>query len=203
MLKQPRVEAAYFDWAVWVERITVARSLPDPRLTFESDIQDIVMTAMPGFMMNFPAPGKLRAGGEIAAAESQSRYSAFRAQVLESAYEVKRTFYQFYFLTEKTRVNQETLALLADLEKLARAQSEVGKVTLQDVLRAEIEQDRLSTERRPTWKTPGPGGWPSGKRRWVSVLTIPLHPCPKRSNRPRSSLLQTNCSAPFSPPARA
>jgi outer membrane protein TolC len=32
------------------------------------------------------------------------------------------------------------------LEKLARAQNEVGKVTLQDVLRAQIEQDRLRTE---------------------------------------------------------
>src|SRR5262249_8833611 len=32
------------------------------------------------------------------------------------------------------------------LEKLARAQNEVGKVTLQDVLRAQIEQDRLKNE---------------------------------------------------------
>src|SRR5262249_21267218 len=33
-----------------------------------------------------------------------------------------------------------------DLEKLARVQNQVGKVTLQDVLRAQIEQDRLRTE---------------------------------------------------------
>ena len=31
MLNQPRVQAAYFDWAASVERITVERSLPDPR----------------------------------------------------------------------------------------------------------------------------------------------------------------------------
>src|SRR5213079_2698770 len=71
---------------------------------------------------------------------------AFQSTVLESAFEVKRAYYQLYFQAEKIRVNQETLRLLSDLEKLARAQNEVGKVTLQDVLRAQIEQDRLRTE---------------------------------------------------------
>jgi hypothetical protein len=31
MLNQPRVEAAYYDWASAVRRLTVERSLPDPR----------------------------------------------------------------------------------------------------------------------------------------------------------------------------
>jgi len=53
MLNQPSVEAAYFDWAASIERITVERSLPDPQLTFESDITEMVMTVMPGLM---PAP---------------------------------------------------------------------------------------------------------------------------------------------------
>jgi cobalt-zinc-cadmium efflux system outer membrane protein len=43
-------------------------------------------------------------------------------------------------------VTRETLRLVGDLEKLALIQNEVGKVTLQDVLRARIEQDRLTTE---------------------------------------------------------
>src|SRR6185503_20020455 len=38
VLNQPQVEAAYYDWAASVQRITVERSLPDPRLTFQSDI---------------------------------------------------------------------------------------------------------------------------------------------------------------------
>src|SRR5688572_23514216 len=38
ILNQPQVEAAYFDWASSVRRIAVERSLPDPRLTFQSDI---------------------------------------------------------------------------------------------------------------------------------------------------------------------
>jgi outer membrane protein TolC len=146
MLNQPNVEAAYYDWAASVERITTARSFPDPQVTFQMDIQNIVTSIMPGLMGTIPWPEKLRAGAQVASAESQAKYFAFQSTVLESAFEVKRAYYELYFLAEKLRVNRETLQLLSDLEKLARAQNEVGKVTLQDVLRAQIEQERLRTD---------------------------------------------------------
>ena len=146
LLNQPKVEATYFDWLASVERITVERSRPDPQLTFQLDIQDVVTSLMPGLMLNFPGMGKLRAAGELAAAASQGGYYAFKEASLESSYEVKRTYYRLYFLEEKIRVNRANLGLLRELEQLARTQNEVGKATLQDVLRAQIEQSRLNTE---------------------------------------------------------
>jgi outer membrane protein TolC len=146
MLNQPEIEAAYYDWAASIERITSARSLPDPQLTFQMDIQDIVTSVMPGLMMAFPAPGKLHAGAEIASAESQAKFFAFQSATLENAFTVKRAYYQLHFLDERIGVTRQNLRLASDLEKLARAQNEVGKVTLQDVLRAQIEQDQLKTE---------------------------------------------------------
>ncbi len=146
MLSQPQIEAAYFNWLASVERITTERSLPDPRLTFESDIADIVKTVMPGLMQELPGPGKLRARANIASAGSQTRYFAFETAVLQTAFALKRAYYNLWFLDEKIRISQETLVLLGDLERSARAQSEVGKSTLQDVYRAQIEQDRLNTE---------------------------------------------------------
>ena len=146
MLNQPRVEAAYYDWTASVERITQARSLPDPQFTFQMDIQNVVTSLMPGLMGSIPWPEKLQLGARIAAAESGNRYFAFQASVLAGALDVKRAYYQLYFLAEKIRVSRQTLDLLGDLEKLARSQNEVGKVTLQDVLRAQIEQDRLRAE---------------------------------------------------------
>ena len=146
LLNQPKVEAAYFDWVASVERITVQRSLPDPQLTFQMDIQDVVTSLMPGLMMSFPGMGKLRAAGAVAAAASQGGYFTFKSASLQSAYDVKRTYYRLYFLEEKIRVNRENLGLLQELEGLARSQNEVGKATLQDVLRAQIEQARLNNE---------------------------------------------------------
>src|SRR5262249_17182312 len=103
-------------------------------------------SVMPGFMVNFPGAGKLRAAAAIASAESQAKYFTFETAVLETTYEVKRAYYQLHFLEDRIRVNRETLELLSELEKLAQAQNEVGKVTLQDVLRAQIEQNRLKTD---------------------------------------------------------
>jgi outer membrane protein TolC len=146
LLNQPRVEAAYFDWAGSVERITVERSWPDPQLTFESDIADVVMTVMPGFMQMFPGPGKLGAAARVATAESQTKYFALEAAVLQTAFELKRAYYELHLLDERLRIHRQTLGLLNQLERIARAQNEVGNVTLQDVYRAQIEQDQLLTQ---------------------------------------------------------
>ena len=146
MLNQPRVEAAYYDYAAAVQRITVERSLPDPRLTLELDIQDVVTTVMPGLMTDLPWLKKLRIRADVASAESRAKYFAFETAVLQTAFEVKRPYYQLYFLNERLRINAETLALLGQLEQSARVQAEAGKGTLQDVLRAQIEQERLKTE---------------------------------------------------------
>ncbi len=146
LLNSPGVEAAYDDWAASVERITVERSLPDPQITFQSDIADIVETVMPGFLQEFPGPGKLKARARVASAESRAKYFAFESAALQTVFDLKQAYYELYFLDERLRINRETLSLLNDLERVARAQNEVGKGTLQDVLRAQIERDRVRTD---------------------------------------------------------
>lgn len=146
LLNQPRVEAAYFDWVAAVRRITLARSLPDPMLNFESDVSDMVMSLVPGLMQELPGPGKLKWAGNVATAESDARYFAFEAAILEIAYRLKQAYYELHFLDAKLKVNREMFGIVGEIERLARVQSEVGKVTLQDVLRAQIERDRIETE---------------------------------------------------------
>ena len=146
LLNQPQVAAAYADWAASVENITVARSLPDPQLTFELYAGDAVTSLMPGLTADFPGPGKLAARAAVASADSRARYFQFESAALQAAFAVEKSFYPLHFLDAKLRVNRQTLALLASLETLARAQNEVGRATLQDVLRAQIEQEKLKTE---------------------------------------------------------
>jgi outer membrane protein TolC len=146
LLSSPRVAAAYYRWVASVESITVERSLPDPVLSFEADITDVVMTLMPGVMQEFPGPGKLRARGAVATAESGVRWVEFRNSVLEVALELKRSFYARYYVERQVGIHEENLALLGELEAVARARNEAGKVSLQDVLRAQIMRDRVATE---------------------------------------------------------
>lgn len=145
LLNDPRVESAYYAWAASVERITRERSLPDPTLGFQSDISDVVMTLMPGVAQQFPGPGKLKARAEVATAQSEARYLAFEGVVQRTAFDLKRSFYPLHFLDERIRINELNLDLLKDLEEIARARNLAGKVTLQDVLRAQIARDELIT----------------------------------------------------------
>lgn len=142
----PQVIAAYADWAASVENITVARSLPDPKLTFELYAADIVSSLMPGLMAEIPGPGKLSARAVAASAESRAKYFQFATTVQQTAFAVEKSFYPLHFLDAKLAVNRQTMALLTSLEALARTQNEVGQGTLQDVLRAQIEQEKLQTE---------------------------------------------------------
>ena len=144
--RHPQVEAAYYEWLASVEKITRERSLPDPRLTFEADISKMIMAVMPGLMMDFPGPGKLRAAANVATAESGMKYFQFETAVLQVAYGFKKAWYELRLVDERIRVNQEMVTLLQDLEKLAQSRTEVGKGTLQDLLRTQMEKERLQTE---------------------------------------------------------
>jgi outer membrane protein TolC len=144
LLNSPAVESAYDDWAASVERITVERSLPDPKFTFQAYIQDSLTSLMPGLMQELPGPGKLGAAAGVAEAEGRARYFAFETAVLQAAFDFKQAYFNLYFLDERLRLSRQTLGLLAGLETAAGARNTVGRATLQDVYRAQIERDRLA-----------------------------------------------------------
>ena len=146
LLNSPGVAAAYYDWSASVEGITVARSLPDPKLTFQAYIQNVLTSLMPGLAQDFPGPGKLKVAGRVAAAQSQAKYFEFESAVLQAAFDVKSAYYNLYFLDERNRINRETLALLHELERTARARNQAGKAALQDVYRAQMDEDQLATD---------------------------------------------------------
>jgi len=127
MLNNPKVEAEYYAWAASVERITGARSLPDPQITFKADITSMLETVMPGLMIELPGPGKLRAAGDVAAGESRASYCRFEIEVLRTAMALKSAYFRLHFLEDTLRVQRETLSLLADLETQAQQQIAAGK----------------------------------------------------------------------------
>jgi len=146
MLNNPKVEAEYYAWAASVERITGARSLPDPRITFEADITSMLETVMPGLMIDLPGPGKLRAAGNVAAGEARASYFGFETEVLRTAMALKSAYFRLHFLEDTLRAQRETLALLQELESQAQQQVAAGKSGIQDVIRTQIEREQLATQ---------------------------------------------------------
>jgi cobalt-zinc-cadmium efflux system outer membrane protein len=146
LLNQPAVAAAYYDWSASVENITITRSLPDPQLTFQSDIADAVETVMPGFLLEFPGPGKLKARAGVAGAEGQGKYFVFESAVLQAAFNLKTAYFKLGLLAEQLRLKRQTLSLLENQARVLRAQNEAGTASLPDTLRVQGECDRVRIE---------------------------------------------------------
>jgi outer membrane protein TolC len=146
LLNSPTVKAAFYDWSASVEDITIQRSLPDPQLTFQADIANIVMSVMPGFMQEFPGPGKLKARARVAIAESRGKYFAFESASLQTAFNLKRAYYQLGLVEEQIRLKHEMLSLLENQERVFRAQNATGASSLPELLRVQSDADRARNE---------------------------------------------------------
>jgi outer membrane protein TolC len=146
LLNSPSVEASFYDWSASVENITVTRSLPDPQLTFQAYIQNVITSLMPGFAWSIPGPGKLKARAGVAAAQSQGKYFTFESAVLQAAFNLKRAYYQLGLVDEQLRLKRESLSLLEEQERTARAQNAAGVANLADLLRVQNARDRVRTE---------------------------------------------------------
>lgn len=146
LLNSPTVETAYYDWSASVENITVMRSLPDPQITFQSDIADIVTSVMPGFLQQFPGPGKLKARARLAVTESGGKYFAFESAVLQTAFNLKSAYYNLGLLTEQLRLKRETLSLLENQDYVLHAQNVAGAASLPELLRVQSALDSVRNE---------------------------------------------------------
>lgn len=150
MLNNPRVEIAFYDWKAAVETITVARSLPDPMLTLGAELARSVESLSPALMTDpadsWPGPGKLALRADAAYQEALKKRAVFEKELLRTAADVKRAYFQLWVLQEQIRRVQAALGVVDEMEVLARQQLAVGKVTQQDVLRAQMERDRLKVQ---------------------------------------------------------
>ena len=94
-----------------------------------------------------PFPGKLRLRGENALAEARAAghdVDDMRLQLIESA---QIAFSDYYFLDRALAVNEESLQLLRDFRTNAQTRYQVGQVSEQDVLQADVEIGREQDRR--------------------------------------------------------
>ena len=127
LLNHPQVGAAFYDWRAAVEAITPARSLPDPKFTFEANIADTLMTFMPGIMFDLMTPGKRAAMGREAAATSDVAYRTYIATVLRTAADVRKAWIELAYVEEVSRLYTSTISAAEDAVALANADYVTGR----------------------------------------------------------------------------
>jgi len=126
LLRHPQVRAAFQEWRASVEAITPAHALPDPRLTFEADVSNTLMTLMPGIMFDFMGPGKREAMGREAAAGSEVLYRAYLSTLLATAGEVRKAWIDLAYAGEALDLRRKSVALADQSVSVAQADYATG-----------------------------------------------------------------------------
>lgn len=145
---QPNVAAAYYDWQAAVRAIPGARALPDPQLTFQADISNMVMSLMPGLMFDIMAPGKRAAMGAEATASAQVARRAYEAALVDTAAALRRAWIELVYLDETLVLRRERLAELDRALSYAKAEYATGSgmVTLEAQTRLLTQAAQLRSE---------------------------------------------------------
>lgn len=147
----PDIQAAREHVAAACNRIPQARSLPDPTLgtTFfpeevqtAAGAQELVMS----LSQKFPWLGKLAAQADIARWNTSVARAQLAAVELSVVEEVKRAYYELYFIQQAIDITETDRRLLVDLTKIAESRYRTGAVSQQDVLRAQLEVATLDNE---------------------------------------------------------
>jgi outer membrane protein TolC len=126
-------------------------ALDDPMLvdTFQPIDDHSVQTAagrgpnMLSLSQRFPWFGKLRVRGEVAEQETQMALTRLAQAQLKVIEDVHLAYYELYFNQRAIEITEANEELLEDLLKFADARYRTGQTSQQDVLRAQVELDKL------------------------------------------------------------
>jgi len=147
-LKNPQLEGAFNRWKAALEMVSQARTLPDPRFNYGYFIQEVETRVGPqeqrvGLSQMFPWFGKLRLRGEAALEGANAMQQQYEAAKLRLFDEVKQAYYELYYVGRAVGVATENVDLLKQLEEIARSKYESGAAEHGDVIKAQVELDKL------------------------------------------------------------
>lgn len=150
--RNPGVLAARRAVAAQAQVIPQVTALDDPMVTNtfwpipEHSPQYTIMGRMPYALMvsqDVPWFGKLRVRGEVAEQEARMALARLAQSELRVVEEVRLAYYDIYFNQRAIEITLGNRRLLEDLLQIADARYRTGEASQQDVLRAEVELDRL------------------------------------------------------------
>ncbi len=159
-LKNPGLEASYNLWQAALQKVPQAKSLPNPKLSYGVFIREVETRVGPqeqkfGLSQSFPWFGKLRLRGDVAAEAANAAYQKYQSKKLRLFYEVKNTYYEYYYLDRAIAITDDNINLLKHLESVAQAKSKAG-APLSGVIQAQVELGKLDDRSRTLNALRGP-----------------------------------------------
>ncbi|MHC4638457.1 MAG: TolC family protein [Planctomycetota bacterium] len=153
-LNNPGLEAAFNRWKAAIEKIPQVKSLPDPAFNYRYFIEQVetrvgAQKQALGIAQTFPWFGKLELRGDAATDAAEAVRQEYEAAKLKLFFEVKNTYYEYYYLWRTIAILEDNIQLVKNFEIVTRSRYKTATGTHPAVIRAQVElgklEDRLKT----------------------------------------------------------
>jgi outer membrane protein TolC len=152
--RNPEIMAAHERWESAQEIIEAKRAFPDPQFSYTYFVDPIETRVGPqknvfGAKQTFPFYGKRDLMAEVASKEAEALEATYEAVKQEIVRQVKRSFYELFYISKIIDITQEEKEILKRFEHIARTKYATGKGSQQNILKIHVEisqlEDRLLT----------------------------------------------------------
>ncbi len=147
-LHSPALEAAFNRWRAAAEAPTEARSLPDPKLTYQRFIREVETRAGPQrnalqIAQMFPWFGTLDLRARAADQAAQAARQRYEAAKLALFQRVRSAHAEYYYLARAIEIARENAALLSGLEEIVRTRYRHNLAGHPDLIRLQVELGKV------------------------------------------------------------
>jgi cobalt-zinc-cadmium efflux system outer membrane protein len=138
-LHNAELAAGYENWQAAVEQVPQAKTLPNPKLTYQLETQRNPHGQTFGIMQTLPWFGTIEARTEAASLMGQAAQKRYEAQRLKLFSQIKQSYYEYEYLGQQIEIARQNLEWLKYFERVTRAKYATSQIFHPDHLRAEIE----------------------------------------------------------------
>jgi outer membrane protein TolC len=147
----PGLKADFNTYMAAMQKVPQIGTLPDPQFAFGYFIQPIETRNGPqratfGLKQAFPWFGSLGAKRDAASNMANSKYEIFENSKSNLFFEVKTTYYNYYFTEKAIQITKDNIEILRIFKNLSLVKIENGNASIVDELRVELELNDLENE---------------------------------------------------------
>jgi cobalt-zinc-cadmium efflux system outer membrane protein len=144
----PMLRASYDEWRAATFRISPARQMPEPTISYAYFIQTVETRVGPqrhrfSISQSIPWPTKLTAGAEAATLAASSAERRYQAAGLAISRRVATAYWKKWRLRQTRKVLREQLEIIGATAGTARGRLEIGKGAIADVGQIELSRSRV------------------------------------------------------------
>ncbi|MGY0426597.1 MAG: TolC family protein, partial [Polaribacter sp.] len=145
------LKAKFSQYMAAMQKVPQVGALPDPTFAFGYFITPIETKVGPqkaifNLKQSFPWFGLLSAKEDVATEMAKAIYEDFENTKSTIFFEVKTTYYNYYFIEKAIEITKENIKILDVFKRLSLVKIGAGKASIVDELRVELELNDLRNQ---------------------------------------------------------